>query len=766
VSTAQEQIPLQDLRQADLDADAQPSQEAARARHPQAMPAAGLVLLAVLTPLHGLWAVQLLMVPLLLVLPGLILLRALRFPGAAVAATPLYVPAASILVLLAAGLATDLAGPRIGIAEPLRAAPLLLGLEVVCFALLGCSLGAPEETRIPWASVSHPFRLAWPLLIPLLSAAGALRLNSGHSARVAELAVIVVLVVTVAVFLYASRCSDRLLIVGVFAIGLAMMWSFSLRGNLVYGFDISSEYYSLEQTVTSGVWHVNHSNDAYGAMLSVTVLPAQLSALSGLPALLIFKVVYPVLGALFPVAVFLLARRVLSGRWAFLAAALVLMQQTLFQQMPALARQEVATLLYAALILAVLDVSQSRRVRWAFVVLLSLGMVVSHYSTAYLAITILAIAAVFQLAASWFLKVPRITGTALLAIVVSVAGTTVWYSSLTHSTANLEQFVQTAKGQGLNLLPNQGANPLATYLQGQSETELSPAQYQSYLKTYVEQNESFIRPLPDAAAPQYELKPAASQIPPVTSASATSAVNLLSLLIQQLLNLLAGVCALLLALQRKGPVLLRQIGLLGLAGMVILVLARLSGTIAQEYNPERAFLQMMIILAVGVCWLFERTAERWKWAAPPAVAAGALSFGLFFAGSSGLTGVAFGGGTPANLADTGPDYQEFVKVAPDLLAASWVNQTAPPSQLIYADNYAKLLLNTVSSSDRQGIFDAITPATIDQHAWVYATSTNLVRDVVRSLSESTSATYAFPLNFLTTNFDLVYTNGSSEVFHR
>ena len=730
------------------------------------MSAAGLVLLAVLTPLHGIWAVQLLMVPLLLVLPGVILLRTLRLPGAAVAASPVYVPAASVLVLLGAGLATDLAGPLIGIAEPLRAAPLLLGLEVVCFALLGCSRRAPEETQIPWASLSHPLKLAWPLLIPLLSMAGALRLNSGHSARVADLAVIVVLFATVAVFLFASRCSDRLLIVGVFAIGLAMMWSFSLRGNLVYGFDISSEYYSLEQTVTSGIWHVNHPNDAYGAMLSVTVLPAQLSALSGIPALLIFKVVYPVFGALFPVAVFVLARRVLSGRWAFLAAALVLMQQTLFQQMPALARQEVATLLYAALLLAVLDAAQSRRVRWVFVVLLSLGMVLSHYSTAYLAITILAIAAVFQLAASWFLKVPRITGAALLAIVVSVAGTTVWYSALTHSTSNLEQFVQTAKGQGLNLLPNQGANPLATYLQGQSETQLSPAQYQSYLNSYVRQNDSFIRPLPDATAPQYELKPAASQTPQVTSASATSAMNLASLLIQQLLNLLAGVCALILALQRKGPVLLRQIGLLGLAGMVILVLARLSGTIAQEYNPERAFLQMMIILAVGVCWLFQRTAERWKWAAPPAVAVSALSFGLFFAGSSGLTGVAFGGGTPANLADTGPDYQEFVKQTPDLAAASWVNQAAPPSQLIYADNYAKLLLNTVSGSDRQGIFDAITPPTIDQHAWVYATGTNLINDVVRSLSDSTSATYAFPLNFLTSNFDLVYTNGSSEVFHR
>ena len=159
----------------------------------------------------------------------------------------------------------------------------------------------------------------------------------------------------------------------VFATSLAMMWSFSLRGSLVYGFDISSEYYSLSQTVTSGIWHVSHPNDAYGAMLSLTICPAQLHALSGMPALLIFKLVFPVIGAFFPVAVFSLARRVLDGRWAFMAAALVIMQQTFFQQLPALARQEIAMVLFAALMCAVLDTSQALRARWTFVCLLSLG---------------------------------------------------------------------------------------------------------------------------------------------------------------------------------------------------------------------------------------------------------------------------------------------------------------------------------------------------------------------------------------------------------
>ena len=167
-------------------------------------------------------------------------------------------PAASILVLTFSGLAIDLIGPPLGLTAPLQAAPLLIALEFVCFGLLACSVSAPPETEIPWNSLSQPARKVWPLLIPLLSAAGALRLNSGHSASVAELAVVVVLIATIAGFVFAPRCDDSLLMVGIFALGLAMMWSFSLRGDGVYGFDISNEYYALEQTVTSGVWHVSH----------------------------------------------------------------------------------------------------------------------------------------------------------------------------------------------------------------------------------------------------------------------------------------------------------------------------------------------------------------------------------------------------------------------------------------------------------------------------------------------------------------------------
>ncbi len=744
--------------------DRQPDADSAQ-RHPIAAHVAGLALLAVLTPLHGLWAAQVVLVPFLLTFPGVLLLRVLRVPGKAVAAYPIYLPSAALVVLTASGLAVDLIGPLLHISEPLRAAPLLAGLEIVCAALLACSVNAPPQTRIPWSSLPRPLKLAWPLLFPLLSAAGALRLNSGHSAHLAAVAVVATIILLVIAFLMAPQFDRALLAIVLFATGLGMMWSFSLRGSSVYGFDIAGEYYWLNQTVVTGVWHFSHSTDAYGAMLSVTVLPAELHALSGIPALLIFKVVYPVIFAMFPVAVYTLGDRVLRQRWAFMAGVLVIVELAFFQEFPALAREEIATVLFAALISAVLDTALAQRTRLALVFLLSVALAVSHYSTAYLAIPLLAIAAVLQWVTSWFRPIQRLSTAMLLACGVSLVTSFVWYGPLTHSTSNLQQFIAQADDQGLNLLPNHGGNLLATYLQGELTPELTPAQYQRYISQYYKTNEKSVIPLPDAGEPQYALRAAPVPVPSIKWPLGNSLLNLADLLITQLMNLLAGIGALILALHRKAPVLVRQVGLIGLGAMVILVLTRFSNTIAQQYNPERAFLQMMIVLAIAVCWPLQRLAAKWKRTGSAVVVVCAFSLAALLFGSSSLSDVAFGGGTTSNLANNFTDYQDFVVTAPETAAASWVVKEAPTSQWIYADTYAQLQLNAVAKV-RPSILGDIVPQVLDQHAWVYANRTNVIDGIARFNNGNYVATYAFPTLFLDSNYNLVYTNGTSKVYHR
>ena len=703
--------------------------------------------------------------PLLFVVPGIILLRALRVPGDAVASFPVYVPCASLIVLLGSGLAVDLTGPLIGIAAPLRTVPLLVGLELICAALLASSVNATPAVEIPWGLLSRPVRLVWPLVLPLVAAAGALRLNSGGGNTVALIALSVSVVLVVWAVCFAPWLSRATLALIVYAVGLGMMWSFSLRGNLVYGWDIASEYHAMQETILNGIWHPAHPGDAYAAMLSVTVLPAELHALSGLPGLLVFKVVFPLMGALFPVAVFCLACRVLDRRWAFTAAGFVVMQATFFQEFPALARQEIAMPLFAGFVAAILASGLSRSSQGTLVGLLGLGMVVSHYSTTYLAIPLLGLTVALQWIASWFRPVPRFTMALLVGFAVILVGGFLWYSEVTQSTGNVSEFISGVETQGISILPNHGGNLLSTYLQGETEKQLEPAQYAQVIHDYYATHESFVKPLPDAGQPQYALQSAPTSNPQLVLVPAYNALNLIVLLIQQLTNLLAAVGALLIMLRRKASVMAWQVALLALAALVMLTLIRLSGTLAQFYNPERAFLQMMVVLAVTLCWPMQELAGRWRRLQPVIVAVAVGSLVVFFASAGGLLGALFNGGTATNLANSGTDYQLFYMTTPELAAATWVGKTAPASELIYADPYGQLRL-LAENGYRRGVFGDITPLTIDQYAWIYASRTNIVDKTARASLGNDSTTYAFPIRFLDLNYDTVYTDGSSEVFHR
>ncbi|MGH3259205.1 MAG: hypothetical protein ACRDOU_28030 [Streptosporangiaceae bacterium] len=727
-----------------------------------------LVLIEVLVPLDRVWAAQFLLVILLLVVPGVLLLRALRVPGAAVASFPVYVPAASLAVLLASGLMVDAAGPLVGISQPLRPAPALVGIEAVCAALLAASTRAPSWTAIPWDRLTRrPAGLGWPLFLPVLAAAGALRLNNGHGPGLAAAAVCACACVLVWAMAAAPRLHEMTIGVVLYSIALAMMWSFSLRGNLVYGFDISTEYHDMQATLQAGVWHFAHPGDAYGAMLSITVLPGQLHALSGVSGLLILKMVYPALNALFPVAIFSLGRRILSRRWAFAAPAFIIIQLPFSQEMPALARQEIALIFFVALVGALFDTRLARPRQRAMVIVFGLGMVVSHYSTTYFTVALLAPMLVLPRALSRLRGVPRMTGSVAVAFAVCLAGATVWYGPVTHSAGNVSQFVHEAADDGFDFLPNRtaGENLLLSYLEGNNQATLSAARYQQLVDQYYEQRRPFVHALPDSAQARFELRGVAAPVPTVRLSYVRDAISLVGLLVTQLAYLLAGLGTVLAALRRKTPPLARQLALLSAGSLVLLGLIRMSGTIANAYNQERAFVQAMAVVSVTMCWGLQGAAAWLRQRSAVLAIAATVALGVIFINVSGLANAVLGGGTATNLADSGEDFERFYMTAPELTAAAWLGQQVRPGQLVYADRYASLRLAAVNGM-AQGVLADITPRTLNRHAWVYASQTNVIDRSARNEFENETVVYAFPIGFLEANFDTVYTDGFSEVFRR
>ncbi|HTI33045.1 MAG TPA: hypothetical protein VL422_05160, partial [Miltoncostaea sp.] len=205
------------------------------------VPLAGLALIAALVPVRDLWPAQLALLALLLTVPGLALLRALGVGDRALAAMPVYVPAASIGVLTAAGVAANFLGPHLGTGAPLRTVPLLIALEGLCLVLVAAAALRPASPRPAVRRARLELRRLWPLLLPLASAAGAARLTDGRADAVAVAALAVAVGVLVAAVIAGRRLDTTQLAMILFGVGLALAWSFSLRSGTVYGFDVSGE---------------------------------------------------------------------------------------------------------------------------------------------------------------------------------------------------------------------------------------------------------------------------------------------------------------------------------------------------------------------------------------------------------------------------------------------------------------------------------------------------------------------------------------------
>ncbi|GAA3227939.1 hypothetical protein [Actinocorallia longicatena] len=734
-----------------------------------------LMLMDALVVVRHVWAAQLVLVVLLLTLPGYLLLRALRMRSAAMTAFPLYIPAASLLVLLGSGLLVNLVGPMVGVAAPLRPVPLLVSLQIICAVLLVAGALAPSGSALRLNGLPPARWLTLPLLVPVLAAVGAIRLNTGHNMAVA-LTTLVLCVIALTVATAAADTLDfgRLSMI-LYVVALSMMWSFSLRSDLVYGFDIASEYGATHRTAMEGLWHAG-DGDAYNAMLSITMLPAQIHSLTGITDAVVLKAVYPAIFAIFPVGVFRLAGRFVPRRWAFLAAAYVLVQGGIMKQLPALARQEIALLMFVALLGTVFDDKIGRTARAVLVSLFVGGMIVSHYSTAYLAVTVFggalalqAVVSVVRRKRSVNLAVAGVFGAGLLIGAI-------WYVPVTHAAANLTSFGSLLDSKGFQFLPGlKDGNFVSAYMKGTETAGITAKDYQPKIAEEFRQHKAFVKPHADAAQKKYDL--AARPLPksPVLVPALRGLINTGELVAQQLGNLLGMIGALVVISRRKSPGPIRVIAQLALPALFMLALFRLSSTFATAYNQGRAQLQAMVILVIPLMWLITRLplwVRRRSGARPASLVDRGLSTltagGLIviFLNTCGFTGAFFGGDKAGNLSSSGEDYDRFSMKRPELAGAAWLGRKVEyDREFVYADRYAVLrVFAETTITDR--VFTDVTPQTLDQHAWIYASRSNTVDGRARGQIDNSVSVYAFPTAFVHDHYNLVYSNGMSEVFHR
>ena len=330
----------------------------------------------------------------LTILPGAIILRIMRMHNQGSIITLLYTVGLSLTFNMFLGFLINLIYPTVGIAHPISPLPLFITWAVVLGLLCGGAYLRDKNNSYPTdlklAELLSPSVLVF-ILLPLLAIAGTQVVNY-YNNNIVLLVLIALIALMAIVILTTKIIPTHIYPLAVFSIALALLWHSSLISGHLTGWYIFDEYYYYSLVVQNGIWDstIPHT---YNAMLSVTILPAVWTFFLNMQGEAVFKVIYPVLYALVPMALYMIYDQQLGSKKAF-ASVFIFMSIFVFSLMTTLARQMIGELFLVLLLMLIINKQVTDSKKFLFI-LFGAGLVVSHYSLSYIFIAYIILSLVF-----------------------------------------------------------------------------------------------------------------------------------------------------------------------------------------------------------------------------------------------------------------------------------------------------------------------------------------------------------------------------------
>jgi uncharacterized membrane protein len=662
----------------------------------------------------------------LLGIPGLLLLSALKIRNINPWEYFVYTIGLSVAFIMFSGLAINWLLPRLNITDkPLSTIPLLLSFDVA-FSLLGTiaymrNRDIALEIKFPRLDRLNKFFIIAPVVLLTLSVLGAMIQNNGGS----NILSMMMLGETAAYFFLAVSFRDKLnsnvYPWAILWISLSLLLSNSLRGWHLIGWDISQEYEVFQLTSSFGHWAFSNFENAYNACLSLTILPSVLSTFLKINPEYIFKLIVQLIFSTLPLGLYILFRRYSTVLAAFLGSMLFIFQEWFMHEVTTYVRQELALFFFVLSILVLFNKKISKTPRNMLALIFGFSTVVSHYSTAYIALFLFLFAYLVNLFMRAIFKdkgrIHHISGVFVLSL---IAFTIIWNGFVTSNFQNLVDFARA----NIFTWSNISVSAIMDHLNGRAafgNLNLSP----------------------EDGFPMGKL---------IINISRLSKIIVMGFIV------LAGAWVTL-----KKKIILAKINLeykiLCFGSLLTILIALAFPAVENYYGLTRIYAQAFILLAF------------------PAVLAGVYLLRIFskkyiylfcafvilsFLYSSGLIFQYFGGDAYVSLNNSGKDYAEFYTLDTEVKAARWMARNYDPQAPVCADVVASLRLWGYAGIDN--INQHLLPPSIGKDAYVYLSHTNFTRNKAFAMDGIYHISYNAPTDFLNQNKNLIYDNGGSAIF--
>lgn len=707
--------------------------------------------------------------PSYLILPGYLVQLATRRKLELTLPNLLYAIGLSLLFWLLGGLAINSILPFWHVNTPLQLRYVLaLYGAAVSLLLVAIALRRPQVPCIPIAlpTMAEKFAVAGAATFPALSVMGATMLNNGGSGLLSILMLVCACLYIVAVAFGHRRLRLPIFPIAIFGLASALLLMYSMRSWHVIGWDIHHEVEVYQATLVNSRWRMSYFPGLdYNACLSLTILPTVLSKLLHITPDYMFKFIYQLIFAVTPLAIYATARRFLPAVMAFLAAVLFISQNWFFELMPALARQEIAIVFFALFVLALTDVALTKSSRRGLLYAFSVAIVVSHYSTAYLWLTMCIIATICL----WIIRMVTAkargasSGLSWPLLITSAALIFLWEGPVTNTSANASSNFEGLGPQiAQAFLPTTLVSAVQSALVGPpstTSTELSHAYNQAEINrvgpasayyapsTYASYTPSVIDT--DVTAHDY--------LPEKLSSFVHLGISALKAIINNVMTIIGMGAILFYFLRRPKGASLDYLALC-VAAYLMIFGALMVPYIQQIYNLPRLGLQSFALLVVPVVVGFMFVLRRMRWAVPIMMLATVITLGA----QSGLIDQFTGGVQHMTLNQRGT-LDSFYVYDDEIAASQWLAANMDRTQPIYTDPQGNLRLHAYGGTGSEN--EELFPDAIPKISYVYLTNDNTQRGYAYLAIGNDALYYNAPLAWLSSNKDLLYSAGGSEIYH-
>jgi uncharacterized membrane protein len=714
-----------------------------------------------------------------------------------------YSVVSAIFGLMVVGLVINTVLPHLGISRPLDRGPVLITVDVWCGLLAGWRWERFMPT-VPALPLDRLQGLDWTigfssgLCIPL-AVMGANRLNNGAGSGL-TLAMLFLAGLTL-VLLFAKRDSlnPGTVTVALYFIGLALLLMTSLRGWYITGHDIQQEYAVFELTKTNGDWDISRDPDAYNACLSLTILPDMLVQLLRVDDPYIYKFWFQLLFALCPVLVYRISRRHTNSAIAIIATIYFISFPTYFTDMPFLNRQEIGYLFVGVCILTATDPVLEHRAGRFRVGFFSVGVVLSHYSTAYVFLGTLVITwTVYKLltAIRRDKTSVRANGSARKRIIYSITptvgivnvllllfGIVLWNGLATHTANNLtsvaSQAVQSLRGgdssdksadTSYSLVGGAGSESPAQILAGYAKSTMLPTETQQAAAGLLPKSElTKYLPLTSAQEPGNLPTTALGRLVDDTGLNVATLNSVIRAGSARMLQVFValGLISAILSWRKRPTRWMTQLIALSCGALSIVALQVVLPSISADYGVLRAFQQAMLVsgplVAVGSYTIFRFMRAAWGIRASFAVAI------VFFLSLVGAIPQSLGG-YPAqlNLNNSGQYYDIYYTHPQDITAVHWLQTQMPsgtvatPAQpVVQMDRYFFAEMQTYSNLNVD--FNDF-PTTLLQNSFVFLGYQTVSTGRAAVFTNGDVMFYEYPKQLLNSEYNLVYSSNGAAIY--